>query len=248
VDKINASTQNSTLFEEVRSFRETKIPTDSQLVAEARRGDASAFGELYQRHRSGILRVAERITRDSRDAQDAVQDAMLSAYVGLSTFNGQSKIQTWLTRIAINSSLMVLRKRRTRRNLPKFTVSLEKLNEAGWQVADAALDPEKALLMRERQRLVRKSIQALPVKLRTVAELSHVHQRSAREIAVVLGISVPTAKARLFRANSVLKRSGSLRRVACAWWSSQGRNRLQLSATFKTFAREAKGGSGTFGV
>jgi RNA polymerase sigma-70 factor, ECF subfamily len=200
----------------VHFSREREVQSDLQLVVEAQHGDAGAFDELCQRHRSMILRVAQRITRDQRDAQDAVQDALLSAYLGLPRFNGQSKFHTWLTRIVINSSLMTLRKRQAHRNIPKFTESLERLNETGWEVADTASDPEKVLLGAERERLVRESIRALPHRLRTVAELSHVHERSSREIAAELGISVSATKTRLFRANSLLRRRRPLRGIACS--------------------------------
>ena len=190
------------------------VSSEFQLVAAAQCGDASAFNDLCCAHRSMILRVAQRITGDKEDAQDAVQDALLSAYLALPKFNGRSKFQTWLTRIAINSALMIVRKRQGHRTLRKTEDSFETFTENRWEFVDRRLDPEKALLQTERERVVRDSIQALPRTLRAAAELSRLQERSTHEIATLLGLSVSAAKARLFRANAVLKDSRSLRAIA----------------------------------
>jgi len=198
--------------------------SESQLVAAAQRGDAGAFNDLCRAHQSMILRVAQRITGDREDAQDAVQDALLSAYLALPRFNGRSKLQTWLTRITINSALMIVRKRHGHRSLRKTEDSVETFAETGWEFVDRRLDPEKALLQTERERVVRDSIRALPRTLRAAAELSRLQERSTHEIATLLGLSVSAAKARLFRANAVLKGSRSLRAIASVSQPTSARN------------------------
>lgn len=83
------------------------------LLASARRGQKSAFGELCEPHMQKILQTAYRITKNREDAEDAQQDAFLLAFVHINDFDGRSRFSTWLTRIAINSALMILRKKRS---------------------------------------------------------------------------------------------------------------------------------------
>src|SRR5579862_6858373 len=88
-----------------------ELRSEQQLIAAAKYGNKSAFGELCERHTKQIVRVAIRVTRNREDAEDVMQDSFLSAYVHLKKFDGRSKFVTWLTRIAINSALMKLRKK-----------------------------------------------------------------------------------------------------------------------------------------
>ena len=85
--------------------------TDEVLVAEAQSGDHLAFVELWTRHSNSAFRVVYRITGNQEDSEDVIQDAWIKAYVHLNTFDGRAKFSTWLTRIAINSALMILRRK-----------------------------------------------------------------------------------------------------------------------------------------
>src|ERR1700757_750551 len=85
---------------------------DDLLVSAARAGDRSAFVELYERHSRKVLPKIYRITKNHEDAEDAFQDAVMRAFVHIKNFEGRSHFTSWLTRIATNSALMVLRKRR----------------------------------------------------------------------------------------------------------------------------------------
>src|SRR5580692_2611413 len=86
--------------------------TDEVLVAAAKSGDHSAFAELWTRHSNAAFKMAYRIVGNRDDAEDVIQDAWMKAYVHLRTFDGRSKFSTWLVRIAINSALMTLRRKR----------------------------------------------------------------------------------------------------------------------------------------
>ena len=88
--------------------------TDEVLVAAAKLGDHQAFLALWRRHSSRVLKTTYRITGSREDAEDAIQDAWMKAYLHLNTFDGRAQFATWLTRIAINSSLMILRRKRAR--------------------------------------------------------------------------------------------------------------------------------------
>ena len=88
------------------------VVSDDRLVAAAQTGDTSAFDELCKRHTQRIFRMTHRITRNHEDAEDALQDCLLNAFIHLRSFDGRSRFSTWLTRIAMNAALMKLRKNR----------------------------------------------------------------------------------------------------------------------------------------
>jgi RNA polymerase sigma factor (sigma-70 family) len=85
---------------------------EASLLATAKSGEAAALDTLYRAHAERLFRTVHRITRNREDAEDAVQDSLLRAFIHLKSFDGRSTFSTWLTRIAINSALMILRKRR----------------------------------------------------------------------------------------------------------------------------------------
>ena len=91
---------------------------EDALLAAVKRGQTSAFDELWQSHGIGLLRTTYRITRNREDAEDALQGALLNAFIHIRAFDGRSSFSTWLRRIAINSALMILRKNGPRRTFP----------------------------------------------------------------------------------------------------------------------------------
>jgi RNA polymerase sigma-70 factor (ECF subfamily) len=91
---------------------------EASLVAKAQAGDSSAFSELVSRYQNKIYRLAKHITQNDEDAEDVLQEAFLKAYEHLDGFQGNSKFYTWIVRIAVNESLMKLRKRRGDRTVP----------------------------------------------------------------------------------------------------------------------------------
>ena len=172
---------------------------DELLVASAKEGQHAAFAELCRRHRSMALRVIQRITRNREDAEDALQDTFCRAFVHLRAFDGRSSYSTWFTRIAINSALMVLRKKRA-----APAGSLEE-DAMGYQrVPHPGSDPERSYLQWEREHAVRRAVQRLPPVLRSVAEIRYGQESSVCEVAEQMGISVAAAKSRLMRARRSL--------------------------------------------
>lgn len=180
-----------------------KNSAQSALLESAKSGDASAFGELSEQCRAPLLRIARRILRDEADAQDSVQDSLLNAFVNLSRFDGRSTFLTWATRITINCCLMRLRSRRKHR---ERRVEGEVRDEEYKEIGCATLNPEQAVTRDEEKRLLCLAIDELPEKLRRVVEIKELQDRTLRDTASLLGISVPNAKARLFRAKGLLKR------------------------------------------
>ena len=181
--------------------------------AEARHADRElSFEELIAPHIGKILRTTYRITRNHGDAEDARQDCLLQALLHFQDFDGRAAFSTWLTRIAINSSLMILRKRKSAR-----TVSLDGASESDesntfQEVRDPAPDAEARYLQKERETTVREAVNALRPNLRIIVELAHLGERSMSETADIAGVSVAAAKTRLFHARNALRKSRKLSR------------------------------------
>ena len=179
--------------------------SEAALVSMAKLGDSDAFVELSKLHSNRILRTIYQITRNWHDAEDVLQDAMLRAFSHVKDFQEKSSFSTWLTRIAINSALMMLRKKRGCHEIP-FEVS----DDSGdsyerLEVKSPAENPESRLARKEREELLRDAILRLPQVLREVVELRQARGYSTREIARALGISVPAVKSRLSRARLTLR-------------------------------------------
>jgi RNA polymerase sigma-70 factor, ECF subfamily len=178
--------------------------SDVQLVSAAMTGDSSAFVELCDRHSKKILQRIYRITNNWEDAEDALQDTLLRAFVHLKDFEGRSSFSSWLTRIAINSALMGLRKKR------RFPISIDGTYDDSqdwepWEPQDHKGTPESLYAQREREELLRSAILRLPSTFREVVELRHGRECSTLEIAKALGISVAAAKSRLSRARMAVR-------------------------------------------
>jgi RNA polymerase sigma-70 factor, ECF subfamily len=179
---------------------------DEPLVSAAKCGDHSAFAALCERHSDKIARTIYRITRNWHDAEDVLQEAFLKAFVHLNTFQGRSSFSSWLTRIAINSALMSLRKERGL-EIPIDHTGDDLEIWQTWEPRDLKENPENGYVRRETAELLKKAILRLPPLFRDVIRLRHLQDCSTREIAQTLGISVPAAKSRLYRATAVLRAS-----------------------------------------
>jgi RNA polymerase sigma-70 factor (ECF subfamily) len=177
-----------------------KQMSDEWLVAAARDGNANAFVELRERHSLKILRTTYRITRNWEDAEDALQDSFLKAFLHLNKFEGRSSFSSWVTRIAINTSLMIMRKKRRNKELSIDAGDNECESYDGWEPPDLREDPERRYARHERAELLRGAIRRLPPALRTAVELQQAQEYSVQELADSLGISLAAAKSRLLRA------------------------------------------------
>ena len=199
-----------------RAVSDVEIPTplsestyanasDQQLLTAAKSSDGRAFEELSHRHLGSIRKRVYRILRNPEDTDDVVQDSLLSAYSHLHEFRGSSTFSTWMTRIAVNTALMLLRKRKSRSE-----VSLDQGAEADqtwstWEVPDPSPNTERAYAMEEALEIMSRAVKRLPPPYRSVLEQYHAQERSLREAADKLGITVASAKARLFRARRALR-------------------------------------------
>jgi RNA polymerase sigma-70 factor, ECF subfamily len=186
----------------------TEITTDMcdmYLVAAAKDGDHQAYAELCRRHSKQLFRRVLRITNNSADAEDTLQEALLNAYVHIGSFEGKSAFSSWLTRIAINSALMSLRKNRSR---PVY--SFESDPDAGDvklpEPTDPSHNPEEYCIQNALASELAQAIQYLSPSLRDVLEIRYREDASLSEIAKILGISEPAVKSCLSRARSKLRK------------------------------------------
>src|ERR1700723_4081816 len=177
---------------------------DIFLVAAAKDGDHQAYAELCRRHSKQILRTILRITRDVADAEDTLQETLLKAYVHIGRFEGRSAFSSWLTRIAINSALMVSRKKRSH-----YVYSLGggvdgddfKLPEP----TETAHNPEESCILNALENEYVRAIRYLSPTLRVVVQIRYREDASVAQIAEMLGISESAVKSRLLRARSKIR-------------------------------------------
>ena len=179
---------------------------DELLVSAARCGDSQAFVELSKRHSRKLLLKTYRITNNWQDAEDAVQDSFLKAFTHLHTFESRATFSTWLTRIAINSALMLLRKRRSSRMFEIDGSIFDEGQSMIFELRDHRDDPEQCYARRQTEERLRRAIHRMRPKHREIVELRQVGDMSLNEIAQSLCISVPAVKSRLLRARSELRR------------------------------------------
>lgn len=194
-------------YEEVAidaASRHDQSHQNEHLVLAAQAGSSAAFAELREIYSRRVFRKLLTITRNREDAEDALQDAFMRAYVALPRFEGRSTFYSWLTRIAINSALMTMRKHRAR---PE--VSFDHANEGeeksfAFDFRDTAPSPEQICLHRQRCARVLTSIGKLQPRLRQAIEMQMTQSSSVREIALALEISESAVKSRLSRARARL--------------------------------------------
>ena len=177
---------------------------DVFLVAAAKGGDHQAYSELCRRHSPKILRTILRITRNTADAEDTLQETWLKAYVHIGTFEGRSAFSSWLTRIAINSALMLSRKHRSH-SVYSLEGSVDGDDMKLPEPKETAHDPEESCILNALEYECACAIQRLPPTLRAVVQLRYREDASVAQIADNLGISVAAVKSRLLRARSQIR-------------------------------------------
>jgi RNA polymerase sigma-70 factor, ECF subfamily len=170
---------------------EQTVPWDAALIERARRGETRAFERLYRDHVGRVYGLCLRLTRDTAQAEDCVQETFINAWKGLSSFETRSSLATWLHRIAVN---VVLAKRR------RITPPIESLDEH----PDSASEEwtfETPVEVEE----IETAIRGLPEGARDVLVLCALYGYSHGEAATMLGVAEGTCKAQLHRARHLLK-------------------------------------------
>ena len=188
-----------------QSVESPVVRDDLDLVHATQRGDVSAFEELVERYDRRLFRLAEHITHNREDAQDAVQEAFLKAFEHVGDFRERSQFSTWLIRITVNQALMKVRKRRTTKEAP-----LDEDFQAGEdvfprEVADWAPSPEELYRVSELRDILINALEGLRPILRTVFVLRDIEELSIDQTAEILHLTPSAVKARLWRARLQLR-------------------------------------------
>ena len=158
------------------------------------------FTEIVEQYSDLAYSVAFRMLRNAEDAEDAVQEAYISAYKALPNFKGQSKLSTWLYRIVVNACLMKIRKDKSK---AKY-LSEKTFDDA--IVYDWKNDPEEAAVNSELHSMLESGLDLLSADLRAAVVLRDIQGLSTEESADVLNISIASLKSRLHRARIMLRR------------------------------------------
>jgi len=182
----------------------TRNDPDASLVAAAKCGDATSMETLIQRRQAKVLRLAETITRNHADAEEAAQNAFFLAFRRLNTFQGQSLFSTWLSRIAVNQSLVALRRRRVR-DIPLELATESARGGEPIELGDHAPSPEDCLSQREMEAHVVAAVRRLKPSFRSAIEVHYLQENSTEDTARILRLSGEAVKSRLHRARKKLR-------------------------------------------
>jgi RNA polymerase sigma-70 factor (ECF subfamily) len=184
---------------------------DLELLASLRRGEVGALKALAERHGPTIYRLAFGITRNRADAEEVLQDVLLTLASRSASFEGRSALGSWIYRIATNAAL---NKRRGRRSeletslealLPTFQSDGHRAGDRTFLLADWSQNPEEECLSGERRQVLEQALDSLPDHYRVVLVLRDVEGLSNDEVSALLGEPVSSVKSRLHRARMVLR-------------------------------------------
>ena len=181
--------------------------SETELIHGLRAGDNDAFDVLIKTYGGRMLSIARRFLRNEEDARDAVQDAFISIFRSIRTFEGNALLATWVHRIAINAALMKLRSMSRRGDeesieslLPRFRADGHQIESSvPWRGVDEVLESE------ELRRIVREAIEKLPASHRVVLLLRDIEELTPEETAESLGITRTAVKVRLHRGRQALR-------------------------------------------
>lgn len=174
-------------------------PTDEEVVARVCAGDTQMFEILMRRYNQRLFRAVRAILQNDADAEDAVQQAYLNAYLHLAQFEGRAKFSTWLTRIAVYEALARRRRRRDKSGAPGDEEHVKHL-------ASVTPNPERQAYVVQLSALLEAALAALPDGYRRVFVLREVDGLNTAETAQQLRLSEGTVKTRLHRAKDLLQR------------------------------------------
>jgi RNA polymerase sigma-70 factor (ECF subfamily) len=195
------------MFITAESGRHRRAGMPAELVAALKRKEPTAFEQLIAQHGTMLYQVALRLMSQPEEAEDVLQETLLTVYQKIHTFDERSALTTWLYRIVVNTALMRLRaKARAAEELldpvgPPFTEEGAHVRE----VAEWAIPPEESLLRQEATAVLHEGMARLPERYRAVYVLAEIEGLPHQEIATILDLAVGTVKIRLHRARLFLR-------------------------------------------
>jgi RNA polymerase sigma-70 factor, ECF subfamily len=178
---------------------------EADLVAVAKSGDQHAFMELCRRYGPSLKRRIRRIVRNCEDAEDVLQETLMSAFRHLAGFRAKCSFRTWIMTIATNNSLMLLRKRRNHSETGFGLVTAEGKEVEIFQISDPMPNPEQVYAKQQASQKLYQAVRMLPPGFRLLVESYHKDELKLVDAANAIGITETAAKSRLFRARKVLR-------------------------------------------
>lgn len=180
-------------------------PGDRELIRRAQGGDAVAYGELVRRYQGKIYGLVYNMTANKEDTEDVVQDVFVKAFAALRHFKGGSSFYTWVYRIAVNTTINFLKKRKTRAALSLNDVDQAVERDPAYVELSARESPFRDATLSELQEKLNKALLKLSEKHRAVVVLHDVQGVPHEEVARILGCSQGTVRSRLFYARQQLQ-------------------------------------------
>jgi RNA polymerase sigma-70 factor (ECF subfamily) len=179
---------------------EHTVARDNEFAFAARAESPCAFAELHAIYSRRLYRTILQITKNPEDAEDALQETFLRACLAMHAFEGRSTVYTWLTRIAINSALRLLQKRRDRGEMQFDSQPENHIHAVCIEIKDPNPNPEQLYDLRQRRVTLLKAIHKLDSRLREPIQMRMANESSLKEISRRLNISEGAVKVRLYRA------------------------------------------------
>lgn len=183
----------------------TQAADDAVLIAQAQKGDRTAFDTLVGRYEARAYQYAFRLTRNPETASDIVSDAFLRVYTALHNFRGQSAFGTWLYRIITNCYLDFRKKDKSGRTSSLDSNVRGDEGEIERQIEDPSDGPEVLAERSAREGAVQEALSQMPEQQQAMLVMFHVEMKSYEEIAQVLDVPLGTVKSRLNRARLALR-------------------------------------------
>lgn len=179
------------------------------LITQLAAGNLQAFERLMRTHNRRLFRVARSILHVDSDAEDALQEAYLRAFIALKTYRGTAQLSTWLTRIVINEALGRKRRQRGAGQRLEGDTAFDMDNQAAFNAIESLLSetPEDLAMREQLRQLLEAKIDRLPDDYRTVFVLRALEELSVEETSLCLEISPASVKTRFFRARQMLRLS-----------------------------------------
>lgn len=198
--RIGAAINDEPQSSRNQSVRAGRVAQEAGVTTAPHARSTTTIEELQRVYSSRLFQTILRITKNWEDAEDALQDTFLRAYLAWDGFEGRSTPYSWLTRIAINSALMLLRRRRSRPEALLVCSFEEGDSNFPMELKDSSSNPEQLCELRQRKDQLLKAIRKLESPLRAPIETQLAGEHSVKEVAETLSISVAAVKARLYRA------------------------------------------------
>jgi RNA polymerase sigma factor (sigma-70 family) len=178
---------------------------DSNLIRAAIQGNQLAFKRLMKKYHDQIANLIFRIIHHREQVEDLTQEVFIKAFQSLKSYNEEYAFSTWLYKIATNSSIDYIRKKKLNTFSIDKPIAMEE-SDATFELPDSTYEPDKHIMQRQRATLIQEAISRLPQKYHTVITLRHTEERDYREIAKILKLPIGTVKAHIFRARELLNK------------------------------------------